>query len=97
MVKGAAIHLFITAVNSWASSRTQKPVGGCVHEVLHIVLHHCTNRASTDPRLHDLDNIAADLAINQLIPNTGHIMRPKEKKSSSLISLKVLDVPEKAF
>jgi predicted metal-dependent peptidase len=48
-----------------------------VHEVLHIVFHHCTVRSTTDKRLHDLDNIAADLAINQLIPNTGHIMRPR--------------------
>jgi predicted metal-dependent peptidase len=48
-----------------------------VHEILHLVFHHCTVRNSTDKRLHDLDNIAADLAINQLIPETGHIMRPR--------------------
>lgn len=37
------------------------------HEVFHIVLHHCTLRAPTDPHSHRLYNIAADLAINSLI------------------------------
>ena len=50
-----------------------------VHEILHIVFHHCTVRSSTDPRMHQLDNIACDLAINQLIPDTGHIMKPREE------------------
>jgi len=48
-----------------------------VHEILHIVFHHCTLRSTTDPRLHHLDNIACDLAINQLIPNTGLILCPR--------------------
>ena len=48
-----------------------------VHEILHLVFHHCTVRSSTDPRLHKLDNIACDLAINQLIPEDGRIMKPR--------------------
>lgn len=50
-----------------------------VHEILHIVFHHCTVRGSTDPRMQHLDNIAADLAINQLIPDTGYILKPREE------------------
>jgi len=37
------------------------------HEIYHLVLHHCTKRAPTDKREHDLYNIAADLAVNSLI------------------------------
>lgn len=37
------------------------------HEIYHLVLHHCTTRAPSDKREHDLHNIAADLAINCLI------------------------------
>ena len=65
-----------------------------VHEVLHIVFHHCTVRATTDKRLHQLDNIAADLAINQLIPNTGHIMCPRTEVIKPYFP-KALGFPEK--
>jgi predicted metal-dependent peptidase len=47
------------------------------HEIYHIVLHHCTHRQSEDPREKDMDNIAADLAINSLIIKTSSIMPPK--------------------
>ena len=47
------------------------------HEILHLVFHHCTVRAASDPRMHYIDNVAADMAINQLIPNTGHILLPR--------------------
>jgi predicted metal-dependent peptidase len=37
------------------------------HEVFHVVFHHITKRAPTDPQENQLFNIAADLAINSLI------------------------------
>ena len=78
MVKGTVIHLHYSSefLNKLTDSEARWVL---CHEVLHIVFHHCTVRASTDPRLHDLHNIAADLAINQLIPNTGHVMRPRKE------------------
>jgi len=37
------------------------------HEMYHLVLHHCTKRAPSDKREHELYNIAADIAVNCLI------------------------------
>jgi predicted metal-dependent peptidase len=75
-VAGAAVHLAYSCkfLNQLTDSEARWVL---VHEVLHLVFHHCTVRVSVDPRMHELDNIAADLAINQLIPETGHIMRPR--------------------
>jgi len=39
-----------------------------VHECLHVLLHHCTTRQSSNPAEHALDNLAMDLAVNSLIP-----------------------------
>ena len=51
-----------------------------LHEALHIVLHHCSLRQSVDPTLHALHNIAADMAINQLLPlDSGIIKRPRKE------------------
>lgn len=77
MVKDAAIHLHYSCkfLDQLTDSEARWVL---VHEVLHLVFHHCTARSSADPRMHELDNIAADLAINQLIPETGHIMRPRD-------------------
>jgi predicted metal-dependent peptidase len=51
-----------------------------VHEVLHVVFHHCTIRQSSDPSVARLHNIAADMAINQLIPNdNGAIKKPRKE------------------
>ena len=48
------------------------------HEFLHIVFHHCTIRMSEDRRVARLQNIAADMAINQLIPSgTGLLDKPR--------------------
>lgn len=38
------------------------------HEVYHLVLHHCTKRAPEDPKQARIWNMAADMAINTLIP-----------------------------
>jgi predicted metal-dependent peptidase len=65
-----------------------------VHEILHIVFHHCTVRGSTDPRMQHLDNIAADLAINQLIPNTGFVLQPREEVIKICLP-KAFNFPEK--
>lgn len=50
-----------------------------VHEVLHVVFHHCTNRNTPDERMHTIHNFACDIAINQLIPNTNTILKPREE------------------
>ena len=38
------------------------------HEIYHLILHHCTKRVPEDPKQHKRWNIAADLAVNSLIP-----------------------------
>ena len=43
------------------------------HEILHLVLHHCTRRKFD---LHELGNIACDLAVNELIPETNSCKKP---------------------
>lgn len=49
------------------------------HEIYHIVLHHCTCRKSEDKNERAHDNIAADLAINSLIPESSQRRMPKGK------------------
>jgi predicted metal-dependent peptidase len=50
------------------------------HEFLHIVFHHCTIRMSEDGKVSRLQNIAADMAINQIIPSgTGMLDKPREE------------------
>jgi predicted metal-dependent peptidase len=49
------------------------------HEMLHVAFHHCTFRQSIDLRLAKMQNIAADMAINQLIPDTGIISKPRKE------------------
>jgi predicted metal-dependent peptidase len=47
------------------------------HEVGHIALHHCDHRSSGDPKRHELENIAQDLAINTLLPDTSAMHPPR--------------------
>lgn len=42
-------------------------IGILVHEYLHVLLLHCTERTSRDPKKHSKENIAKDMAINQII------------------------------
>lgn len=49
------------------------------HETLHVAMHHITTRISEDPKEQDLWNIAADLAINCLIPENGTCQAPVRK------------------
>lgn len=50
------------------------------HEVGHISLHHISHRSSHDPKRHKLENIAQDLAINSLLPDTSEISVPRHKE-----------------
>jgi predicted metal-dependent peptidase len=93
MVKNAAIRLVYSCkfLDKLTDSEARWVL---VHEVLHLVFHHCTVRASTDPRMHRIDNIACDLAINQLIPETGHIVKPRKEVIEPYFP-KSLGFPEK--
>lgn len=47
------------------------------HEILHLVLHHCTKRSLTKERSEQrLSNIAHDLAVNELIPINSECQKP---------------------
>ena len=50
------------------------------HEVLHVVLHHITKRAPKDKREAELQNYAADLAINSLLKSEGDRCYPVNKE-----------------
>ena len=50
------------------------------HEVGHISLHHISHRSSHDPKRHKLENIAQDLAINSLLPDTSEMAVPRHKE-----------------
>ena len=50
-----------------------------LHETFHIMLHHCTGRIPRDQKAHQKWNIAADLAINCLIPRTSTCQMPTWK------------------
>ncbi|HHE65733.1 MAG TPA: hypothetical protein ENL09_06905 [Bacteroidetes bacterium] len=52
------------------------------HEILHLVLHHCTSRqliSSEEKHFHELANIAHDLAVNELIPESEDCKRPRNE------------------
>jgi len=57
------------------------------HETLHVALHHITSRISEDPKEAQLWNIAADLAINCLIPENSTCKAPriKDPKTGELV------------
>jgi len=51
------------------------------HEIYHLILHHCTKRMPEDPRQAKLWNIAADLAVNSLIPISADRKPPVDPKT----------------
>lgn len=57
------------------------------HETLHVAMHHITTRLSEDPKEQQLWNIAADMAINCLIPENGTCQAPirKDPKTGEVI------------
>jgi len=68
---------------------------GFLHEVDHLVLHHCDCRKPTDDKLRKKHNIAADLAINSLLEDrvskkagSGYVDRIKGTLLPSQYSLK---------
>lgn len=68
------------------------------HEVMHVVLHHCTSRKFPN---HEAGNIAHDLAANEIIPeNAGSCERPKDKSGEvgtfvSILQKHFPDIKEK--
>lgn len=50
-----------------------------IHEMLHVLLHHCTHRSSNDRARAYKENVAMDLAINSMIPEEQGISIPRFK------------------
>lgn len=65
------------------------------HEILHVVFHHCTVRMSEDPRMRRLQSIAADMAINQLIPTGTGMMDQPRKEVINIILPEMYGFPPK--
>lgn len=57
------------------------------HEIYHVALHHCTIRLPENPEDRSLYNIAADMAINTLIPEDSSRHMPKDKKTGEPIGI----------
>lgn len=51
-----------------------------IHEMMHVLLHHCTHRRSSDMRRAYKENVAMDLAINCLVLETTGIKIPRFKE-----------------
>lgn len=51
-----------------------------IHEMLHVLLHHCTHRSSNDRARAYKENVAMDLAINCMIAEEPGISIPRFKK-----------------
>lgn len=65
-VKGGVPHLMMNPKKMLQFSELEK-IGVLVHEYMHIMLSHCTTRTSMDPNRRVTENIAMDMAINQLV------------------------------
>lgn len=51
-----------------------------IHEMMHVLLHHCTHRTSGDLRRARKENVAMDLAINCMIPEEVGVKMPRFKE-----------------
>lgn len=51
-----------------------------IHEMMHVLLHHCTHRSSGDLRRARKENVAMDLAINCMIPEEVGVKMPRFKE-----------------
>lgn len=51
-----------------------------IHEMMHVLLHHCTHRMSSDPCRAYKENVAMDLAINCMIQEDVGIKMPRFKE-----------------
>jgi predicted metal-dependent peptidase len=54
------------------------------HEIYHLILHHCTKRAPEDPKQARMWNIAADLAVNSLIPISADRKPPVNEEGKTI-------------
>ena len=54
------------------------------HEIYHLVLHHCTKRLPEDPKKARLWNVAADLAVNSLIPVSAERKPPVDENGKDV-------------
>jgi predicted metal-dependent peptidase len=54
------------------------------HEIYHLILHHCTKRMPEDPEIATLWNIAADLAVNSLIPISADRKPPVDEDGKQM-------------
>jgi len=54
------------------------------HEIYHLILHHCTVRLPLDKKDRKLYNVAADLAINCLIPQSSSRTMPIDDKGKPI-------------
>jgi len=55
-----------------------------IHEMMHVLLHHCTHRSSSDIRRAYKENVAMDLAINCMITEETGIKIPRFKEDCDL-------------
>lgn len=53
-----------------------------IHEMMHVLLHHCTHRSSSDRARHYKENVAMDLAVNTLIPEGSGVQIPRFKEDN---------------
>ena len=67
VVKGK-IHLWMNPDMMNKFSMREK-IGVLVHEYLHVMMAHCTIRTTGIKELHQTENIAKDMAINQVVNN----------------------------
>jgi predicted metal-dependent peptidase len=76
-VEDALIHLRYNP--DFIKSLDEAEHRGCLtHEVLHVVLHHCTTRLPVDDVDKKRHNVAADLAVNSLIKETVNLKLPRD-------------------
>lgn len=54
------------------------------HEIYHLILHHCTKRVPNDPAQAKKHNIAADLAVNSLIPVSADRKPPTDENGKQI-------------
>lgn len=79
-VKSGRISLFYNP-NFFVSLEEDERTFVFIHEMMHVLLHHCTHRNSGDPCRAYKENVAMDLAVNSLIKETTGIAYPRFKSS----------------
>ena len=75
-VKDTTINLYINS-EKLSKLTSSERLGVLVHEYLHVILLHCTERTSGQKEKHMKENFAKDMAINQLILRTVNYSLPE--------------------